>query len=176
VGAFAPTLTHKEEPGLGENREEETSIAGVPPLSSIPIWEEDCSDEKSESEDEHPLPEEVELPPNIDAPFESKAPDLRDGGEWCEARLDKIRTVTSVWHDHDCIMVEARRLLASHRLNYTSQGAQHLEILWWEWSPEHWESLRFGGSMNFMETPVPGLEGNGKMTESQLKIAVAFVT
>jgi hypothetical protein len=30
--------------------------------------------------------------------------------------------------------------------------------------------------MNFMETPVPGLEGNGKMTESQLTIAVAFVT
>jgi hypothetical protein len=30
--------------------------------------------------------------------------------------------------------------------------------------------------MNFMETSVPGLEGNGKMTESQLTIAVAFVT
>jgi hypothetical protein len=29
--------------------------------------------------------------------------------------------------------------------------------------------------MNFMETPVPGLEENGKMTESQLKIAVDFV-
>jgi hypothetical protein len=38
------------------------------------------------------------------------------------------------------------------------------------------ESLHFGGSVNFMETPVSGLEGNGKMTESQLKIAVAFVT
>jgi hypothetical protein len=30
--------------------------------------------------------------------------------------------------------------------------------------------------MNFMETPVPVLEENGKMTESQLTIAVAFVT
>jgi hypothetical protein len=30
--------------------------------------------------------------------------------------------------------------------------------------------------MNFMETPTPGLEENGKMTENQLKIAVAFVT
>jgi hypothetical protein len=30
--------------------------------------------------------------------------------------------------------------------------------------------------MNFMETPVPILEGNGKMTESQLAIAVDFVT
>jgi hypothetical protein len=30
--------------------------------------------------------------------------------------------------------------------------------------------------MNFMETPTPYLEDNGKMTESQLKIAVDFVT
>jgi hypothetical protein len=30
--------------------------------------------------------------------------------------------------------------------------------------------------MNFMETPVPVLEGNGNMTDSQLTIAVAFVT
>jgi hypothetical protein len=29
--------------------------------------------------------------------------------------------------------------------------------------------------MNFMETPVPVLEENGKMPESQLTIAVAFV-
>jgi hypothetical protein len=72
--------------------------------------------------------------------------------------------------------MDAWILLASHRLDYTSQGAHHLEILWWECPPEHWESLRFGGSMNFMDTPVPVLEENGKMTESQLTISVAFVT
>jgi hypothetical protein len=74
------------------------------------------------------------------------------------------------------VILDARLILVSHRLNYTSQGAPRLEILWWEWPPEHWESLRFGGSMNFMETPVPILEENGKMTESQLAISVAFVT
>jgi hypothetical protein len=73
-------------------------------------------------------------------------------------------------------MVEGRRILTPHRLNYTSQGAQRLEIIWWEYTPEHWGSLRFGGSMNFMDTPVPGVEDNGKMTDSQLKITVAFVT
>jgi hypothetical protein len=41
--------------------------------------------------------------------------------------------------------------------------------------PEHWESVRFEGSMNFTETPVPVLEGNGKMTESQLTISADFV-
>jgi hypothetical protein len=30
--------------------------------------------------------------------------------------------------------------------------------------------------MNFMETPAPGLEENGKMNESQITIAVAFLT
>jgi hypothetical protein len=31
----------------------------MPPLSPIPTWEEDSSDEESEGEDEHPLTEEV---------------------------------------------------------------------------------------------------------------------
>jgi hypothetical protein len=42
--------------------------------------------------------------------------------------------------------------------------------------PEHWESLCFGDSMKFTETPVPVLEENVKMTESHLAIAVTFVT
>jgi hypothetical protein len=90
--------------------------------------------------------------------------------------LDKLITITEEWHDQDLVMIDARRLLASHRLNYTSQGAQCLEILWWECPPEQWESLRFVGSMNVIETPVPVLEENGKMNEGQLTIAVAFMT
>jgi hypothetical protein len=62
---------------------------------------------------------------------------------------------SSGWPDQDFDTVEGRRLLASHRLNYTSQGSQCLEIIWWKWPPENCESLRFGGSMNFMDTPDP---------------------
>jgi hypothetical protein len=80
----------------------------------------------------------------MDAPFERKAPDLKEGGEWREAGLDKLRTITEGWHDQDLVMIDALRLLASHRLNYTSQGAQRLDILWWECPPENWESLCFG--------------------------------
>jgi hypothetical protein len=68
----------------------------------------------------------------MDAPFEWESPDLKEVGEWCEARLDKIITITEGWHDQDLVMIDARCLLASHRLNYTSQGAERLEILWWE--------------------------------------------
>jgi hypothetical protein len=140
---------------LRHNGEEDASFTSIPTLSPIPLWEEDSSYEESEGEVDQPLSEELELPPNMDARFEWEAPDLIEGGEWCEARLDKLRTITEGWHDQDLVMIEARRLLASHRLNYTSQGGQRLEILWWECPPEDWESLRFWGSMKFMETPVP---------------------
>jgi hypothetical protein len=66
----------------------------------------------------------------MDAPFEWKAHNLRDGVEWREARLGKLRTITEGWHAQGCIMVETRYILAFHRLTYTSQCAQHLEILW----------------------------------------------
>jgi hypothetical protein len=60
---------------------------------------------------------------------------MQEGGEWFEARLEKLRTITERWRDQQVVMLDARRLLASHRLNYTSQGAQRLEILWWECPP-----------------------------------------
>jgi hypothetical protein len=76
------------------------------------------------------LPQDSWTPPNMDAPFEWEAPDLQEGEKWCEARLDKLKTITEGWHDQGLVMMDTRRLLASRRLNYTSQGAQRLEILW----------------------------------------------
>jgi hypothetical protein len=112
--AFAPTLTHREGPFFDENEEEDNSITGMPPISSRQIWEENYSDEESGCEDEPPHPEEVEIPPNMDVPFEWKPTDIKYGGECCEARLDNLRNITEGWHDHDCIMVEGRCLLAFH--------------------------------------------------------------
>jgi hypothetical protein len=169
-------LIHPEYPKLKHNEEYDASYTSIPPLSTRPPWEEDSSDEESEDEVEHPFPGELGLTPNMDASFEWEAPDLQEGGEWCEAWLDKIRTITERWYYQYLVMIDARRLLASHRLNYTYQGGHRLEILLLEFPPEHWEYLWFGGSMNFMETPVPVLEGNGNMTEIQLTIAVAFMT
>jgi hypothetical protein len=135
--AFAPTLIHPESKMEPNDKDDDISI-GPPPLSPRPPWKEDSSDDKSEGEFDYPSSEHLELPPNMDAPFEWDAPDLQEGGEWCEARLDRLRTITEVWHDQRLVMLDARRLLASHRQNYTSQGAQRLDILWWEWPPEHW--------------------------------------
>jgi hypothetical protein len=33
-------------------------------------------------------------PPNMDTPFEWEPPDLQEGGEWFEACLDKLGTIT----------------------------------------------------------------------------------
>jgi hypothetical protein len=71
--AFAPTLIHQEEPNLRHNGEEYASFATIPPLSPIPLWEEDSSDEESEGEGNLALTEELELPPNMDTPFEWEA-------------------------------------------------------------------------------------------------------
>jgi hypothetical protein len=51
------------------------------------------------------------------APFKWEADDLVDGGEWCEAQLDIIRTITEGWHDQDYIMVEARLKLVTNELH-----------------------------------------------------------
>jgi hypothetical protein len=67
--AFDPNFTHQEEPNLIYNGEEDASCTNIPPFSPRPLWEEDFSDEESEDEGDHPLPEELEVPPNIDAPF-----------------------------------------------------------------------------------------------------------
>jgi hypothetical protein len=68
-GAFAPTLIHPENPKLKHNEEYDSSYTSIPPLSPRPPWEEDSSDDESEDEVEHPFPGELELPPNMDAPF-----------------------------------------------------------------------------------------------------------
>jgi hypothetical protein len=62
----------------------------------------------------------------MDAPFEWEDLYLQEGGKWCESQLDKLKTIAEGWHDQDSVMMGARRLLASHRLNYTYQGAHRL--------------------------------------------------
>jgi hypothetical protein len=127
---FSPTLIHPKLK-LETNDDHDFLYIGPPPLSPRPPWEENSSDDESDSEFVYPSSEHLEIPPNMDASFEWDASDMQEGGEWCEARLDKLRTTTEGWRDQKAVMHDTRRLLASHRLNYTSQGAQRLEILWW---------------------------------------------
>jgi hypothetical protein len=98
--AFSPTLIHPKLE-LETNDDHDCVSIGPPPLSTRPPLEEDSSDDESDSECVYPSSEHLELPPNMDAPFEWDVPDLQVGGEWFEARLDKLRTITDVWRDQN---------------------------------------------------------------------------
>jgi len=73
------------------------------------------------------------------------------------------------------ILNQGKSDLARHRQNYGPDGPQLLQILWWEFPKEHWDSLRSGGSMNFLKEPRTGLTPDAKMTAEQREIAGEFV-
>jgi hypothetical protein len=53
-----------------EHSEEDNAIdTSIPTMSPISPWEEDSSDEEPEDGVDHPFPGELELSPNMDAPF-----------------------------------------------------------------------------------------------------------
>ena len=62
-------------------------------------------------------------------------------------------------------------------MNYSSQGPEPkwLQLLWWEFPPEHWDDLRNGFRQNFMISPPACLTPNAAMDESGLLAAAAFV-
>jgi hypothetical protein len=68
-------------------------------------------------------------------------------------------------------------MLDIHRDNYDANGPtlKKLQLLWWEWPPEHWDGIRDGSSMHFMVDPVPDIKANAAMTPEQLPIAIEFV-
>ena len=72
------------------------------------------------------------------------------------------------------MLSDGKRDLSRHRTNYGPDGPQHLQILWWEFPPEHWEDLRVGGSMNFLKEPRLGITPNSPLTGEQQEIAGEF--
>jgi hypothetical protein len=127
------------------------------------------------------LPETPEAPtsvfdfPEPEGPWSWEVPDLSEGSQFFEARLARLHEVVAELHGPDAWITDGLIELEKHRTNYGITGPQNLAILWWEWPREHWEELREGASMNFMETPPPGLVENTEMTAEEHKIACNFV-
>ena len=105
------------------------------------------------------------------------APDLSSGGEWHQARVANLKVTVQGLPDAAEQLSKGLAALDIHRLNYAEKGSIHrLQILWWEFPPEHWEDLlRNGCAMNFLTEPTTGVTGNSPMTEEQVEIAAAFV-
>ena len=113
--------------------------------------------------------------PEPEGTWSWEIPDLSEGGLFYETSLARLQEVVSELNGPDSWIQQGLLDLAKHRTNYGVTGPQHITILWWEWPRKHWDELRDGASMNFMQPPPPGLVANTVMTTEEHAIAVAFV-
>jgi hypothetical protein len=97
-------------------------------------------------------------------------PNLEKGGTWYRDRMASLAIAVAGRPDAEQLLAEGEAALAIHRENYTEAGPKRLQLLWWEFPPEHWEALRLGSSM-----PSGHLEFNSLMDEQQLEVASQFV-
>jgi hypothetical protein len=102
-------------------------------------------------------------------------PDLAAGGDWHRARQSSLKKAAAQFPNAVQLVAEGEIALDIHRRNYTDAGPQRLQLLWWEFPPEHWEALRLGSSMNFLVDPTGATEPNSVMDAEQLAVAVRFV-
>jgi hypothetical protein len=104
-------------------------------------------------------------------------PDLSVGGQWYKHRLINLMIASNIYEDSYHKLRQGIQMLNVHRKNYTPTHPEpkELQILWWEFPPEHWNDLRDGSSMNFLQPPPAGLTPNGDMTDEQRQIAGEFV-
>jgi hypothetical protein len=112
---------------------------------------------------------------NDDEEWEWHVPDLCEGGEWFQARVQSLEKAIAGLPNREDLYQGGLDALALHRRNYTDDGPQHLQLLWWEFPKEHHEGLREGFRMNFLVTPEGELQLNSKMDDSERKIAGKFV-
>lgn len=102
-------------------------------------------------------------------------PDLSPGGQWHQERVSSLHAAVVGLPDAAQLIEEGLAALDVHRTNYTSEGPKRLQLLWWEFPPEHQEAVRCGSSMNFLIHPSGDLVLNNDMDDKQLEVAAKFV-
>jgi hypothetical protein len=108
--------------------------------------------------------------------FDWIPPDLSVEGEWYNERVATLWEAADKLPDPEKVVKEGK-LLKIHRGNYTPAGPspKQLQLLWWEFPPEHWTALREGCQMNFLVQPESCIHDNAPMDQEQLDVAAAFV-
>ena len=129
------------------------------------------------------LIEELQMDPDCEeweeseaSPVTWKPPDLSPGGEWHTARVRNLKMAVRGLPDSDQEYEKGLRDLETHRKNYDTDGPRptQLQLLWWEFPPEHWTEIREGSTMNFLTTPPPVIHDNADMDEAGQAAAVEF--
>lgn len=113
----------------------------------------------------------------LDGPaWEWSPPDLSPEGPWHHEQVQNLMAAMRSTQTRTDFAPRDLRALDIHRCNFESDGTVvQLQILWWEFPPEHWETLRDGSPMNFLMEPTKGISPNAPMTEEQMDIAVEFI-
>jgi len=104
-------------------------------------------------------------------------PNMLPGSEWTQRRIANLDKALNGHPEAEQMRIEGLEALRIHRLNYDASGPdlKRLQLLWWEFPPEHWTEVREGGKMNFLQPPTPQIHQNANMTEDQLATAAEFV-
>ncbi|CAB9524865.1 hypothetical protein (Partial), partial [Seminavis robusta] len=85
-----------------------------------------------------------------DEDWDYTLPDLSEGGEWYQDRVESLRQATQDLPDQEEAYQDGLEALKIHRDNYSPAGPKYLQVLWWEFPPEHQEAVRRGSSMRFL--------------------------
>ena len=110
--------------------------------------------------------------------FDWVPPDLSPGSVWHQTRVHNLRQACSHYPDfYESYLSDGLARLETHRGNYTNEGAdaKKLQLLWWEFPPEHWDELREGCDMGFLSDPEPVIHANSDMDDEQKQVAAQFV-
>jgi hypothetical protein len=104
------------------------------------------------------------------------APDLSSGGDWHTAHIANLWSAIHGLPNAEEQLIEGLQALDIHRQNYAKEGSIHrLQLLWWNFPPEHSEELRNGCTMNFLMELTAGIKNNSPMTDKQVEIAAEFI-
>ena len=122
----------------------------------------------------------IEKPKNTlvnKSPFSWEPKDIHEGSKWFLTRLENLTEACKFFGDPEEAYKEGLERLEKHGMNYNSKGPdpKWLQLLWWEFPPEHWRDLRYGFKQNFLTTPESKLTPNAKMDGSGLAAAATFV-
>jgi hypothetical protein len=105
-------------------------------------------------------------------------PDLAEGSTFFQDRVTSLKAAIDEAvpeQDKARWLSEGLDAMRVHRGNYTEEGPQQLQLLWWEFPREHCEGLREGSSMNFLISPHGELEMNSNMTPEEAEAAGRFI-
>jgi hypothetical protein len=104
-------------------------------------------------------------------------PDLSVGGKWYPKRLANLKKAASNLPDPAKIIQDGLDILCIHRANYlaTGRAPSQLQLIWWEFPPEHWTALWEGSRMNFLVQPEAKDNPSAHMDQEELNVAAAFV-